>query len=411
MIGAGLTLEQAPPLAAPLRFFLTAPLFLIAAGLLAALAPDWTGAPLHPITLALTHLLSLGTLGMVMFGAMTQMLPVVAGAPLPRVRAVAAISHAGLLLGTPALTWGLGAGDPAYLQLGMASLGVGGGAFLAGAGIALVRARALPTLLAMRIALAALAVTLGLGIFLVAWLSGLGETGNPLGRLTRHAEIGLGVWIGGLIIGSAWQVVPMLQITPAYPAAHTRWLPWLLLASLALLLLPSPAQHVGLILLAGVLALFALATLILFQRRKRKVPDVTLDFWRLGLGSLLLCLPVALWGGAPLVAGVLFLLGFALSVVNGMLYKIVPFLAWFHLQAQKGLMTPGLPAMKAYLPDATARRQFRLHLAALLCLSAAPLLPWLALPGGLLLAASGLLLGLNLWGAVRLFQRHEGRFS
>jgi hypothetical protein len=87
-----------------------------------------------------------------------------------------------------------------------------------------------------------------------------------------------------------------------------------------------------------------------------------------------------------------------------MLCKIVPFLAWFHLQARLGYR-PGQPSMRDYLPEARARGQFRLHLAALACLLAAPFLPWLAVPGGLLLAASAAWLGWNLWQAQGLYQR------
>src|SRR3546814_3858608 len=43
---------------------------------------------------------------------------------------------------------------------------------------------------------------------------------------------------------------------------------------------------------AGIL-LFAVITLRLQGRRRRKLPDVTLDFWRLGMASLIAC--VAVW--------------------------------------------------------------------------------------------------------------------
>ncbi|MBI5331534.1 MAG: hypothetical protein HZB71_13110 [Betaproteobacteria bacterium] len=410
MIGAGLTMEQAPPFGVPLRFFLTAPLFLVAAGLLAAFSPDWSSAAQHPTTLALTHLLSLGVLGMVMFGAMTQMLPVVAGTPLPHLAVVAWVSHLGFFLGTPALAWGLAAGSAQALHAGAALISAGGLAFLLSVGAALLQARGIPTVRAMRVALFGLAATLALGLGMAAWLAGDWEGGDPMRLLARHAEMGLGVWIGALIMGSAWQVIPMLQLTPPYPAAHTRWLPWIMVAGLALNLLPAPWHLAGNGLLGAGLVLFALTTLRLLGQRKRKIPDVTLDFWRLGLVCLLASLALAL-AGVELMAGLLFLAGFALSVVNGMLYKIVPFLAWFHLQAQRGLMTPGLPGMKDYLPDRRARRQFRLHLAALACLAPAPYLPWMAWPGGLLLAASGLALGMNLLHIAALFRRREGRFS
>ena len=72
-----LDLSQAPPIAVPLRFFLTAPLF--AAG--AALVALWYGGDVFasrftPATLAIAHLLALGCLTMVMAGALMQIVPV-----------------------------------------------------------------------------------------------------------------------------------------------------------------------------------------------------------------------------------------------------------------------------------------------------------------------------------------------
>jgi len=95
-----------------------------------------------------------------------------------------------------------------------------------------------------------------------------------------------------------------------------------------------------------------------------------------------------------LLAGLLFLIGFAVSVVTGMLYKIVPFLAWFHLQARLGYK----PASRAC---ATTCRK-RAHAAS--SASTWPPSPacwrtlpaWFAIPGGLLLAAAAALLGWNL---------------
>ena len=65
----GLSLKQAPPLSVPLRFFLTAPVFLLLAAMLlwhlgaTVWASRWSAG-----VLALTHLLTLGYLSMVMLG-------------------------------------------------------------------------------------------------------------------------------------------------------------------------------------------------------------------------------------------------------------------------------------------------------------------------------------------------------
>jgi len=67
---AGLSFEQAPPFSLPLRFFLTAPLFLLAAAGLIVLSPDALASRWTPQALALTHALTLGFLAMAMLGAL-----------------------------------------------------------------------------------------------------------------------------------------------------------------------------------------------------------------------------------------------------------------------------------------------------------------------------------------------------
>ena len=75
-----LSFDQAPPVSVPFRFFLTAPWFGVAAGLLLAWSGDlavasrWTGQ-----ALALTHLLVAGYLLQAMTGALFQFVPVAAG--------------------------------------------------------------------------------------------------------------------------------------------------------------------------------------------------------------------------------------------------------------------------------------------------------------------------------------------
>jgi hypothetical protein len=412
MIGPGLSLEQAPPFAVPLRFFLSAPLFLAAAGLGAALLPEWTAAPLMPASLALTHLATLGFLGMSMLGALSQMLPVVSGAPLPGVRLVAWLSHLGLLLGTPLLALGLYDFQATLLTAGSGLLGLGLLVFLGAVGLALMRAPASDTTQAMRLAAFTLGMTLFLGLGLASWLIGLWTPDAPLDWLASHVLWGLGGWVGVLVMGSAWQVVPMLQLTPPYPPRLTRWLWRLMLIGLPLdTLVAQPWRGAGQALVALVLIAFAVATLRLQTVRKRKLGDMTLDFWRLGMLCLIAAVPLAvlrprlaLPDAWTLLAGLLFILGFAASVVSGTLYKIVPFLAWFHLQARLGFK-PGQPGMRDFLPEARACGQYCLHLAALLCLLAAPFLPWLAVPGGLLLAASAAWLGWNLLRVARVYRQ------
>ncbi|MDP1926723.1 MAG: hypothetical protein Q8K57_18280, partial [Thiobacillus sp.] len=122
---AGLSFEQAPPFALPLRFFLTAPLFLLAAAGLIMFSPEALAARWTPQALALTHALTLGFLAMTMLGALLQMLPVVAGAPQPNPRLVAWLSHVALTLGSIALIGGFLTARSTAFGAGIVLLGSG----------------------------------------------------------------------------------------------------------------------------------------------------------------------------------------------------------------------------------------------------------------------------------------------
>ena len=422
---ATLSLEQAPPISVPLRFFLTAPLFAIAAALaLLSLGPAVWASRWSAGALAVTHLMTLGFLAMVMIGALMQMLPVVAGAPVAQARRVGSRVHVLLSLGTLALAGGFLFAWAPLLALALALLALAFVAFIGAAAGSLVRARAAAiTVRGIRFSIGALGVTVGVGLLL-----GAGRTWHqPLAvsRLTAlHVAWGLLGWVGLLVVGVGFQVVPMLQTTPHYPRILTGHLTRAIFVTL---LLWSSAQwlsgHLTLAresapALASLLglgyAVFAATTLVLQQRRRREMPDITVRFWRIGMTSLLACAVLGwmgLWGprgvstSLELTWGILAILGFGVSVINGMLYKIVPFLVWLHLQASPAGRGK-LPNMKQIIPERRAGIQSWLHLAALLLLAGAAWMPrLLAYPAAAALGFSNLLLWLNLVSAWRLYTR------
>ena len=79
----GLSLDQAPPLAVPLSFYIAGSLMGVGSGVVVGYLPDlidrW-----HPLMMLLAHSFLLGFVGLVMIGSIFQMLPVVAGAPVSR---------------------------------------------------------------------------------------------------------------------------------------------------------------------------------------------------------------------------------------------------------------------------------------------------------------------------------------
>ena len=414
-----LSLERAPPLSVPLRFFLSAPLFGIAAASLLlwagpqAFASRWTAA-----LLAATHLLTLGFVTMVMCGALMQLIPVVAGVSIPAPRRVAAAVHLPLSLGAAALGPGLALSSTPWTRLALAALAPALAVLVVAAGLALARApRIHAGVRAMRLALGALVVAAVLGLYLGAGHGGM-LAAIPRHLTAIHLAWALLGWVGLLVAGVAYQVVPMFQMTPPYPAVMTRWLgPYLFLGLVAWSLAASWGQAWVSALVGAALALgagtFAGVTLWLQARRRRRSVDVTLWYWRLAMLSLLL--GVVLWAGslpAPgdvldLALGVLVIVGVAMSVICGMLYKIVPFLIWLHLQDWRPApVLSGVPNMKAILPQGAARAQFYLHAGALVLLLGAVLAPgWLLYPAALSLGVSCAALERNLLMALRVYRR------
>ena len=420
---AGLALERAPPIAVPLRFFLTAPLFLLAAGaVLVWSGPEaltWRGSP---AALAATHFVTLGFMTSVMAGAMLQLLPVLGGTPVPHVRMVAALVHGTLALGAAALGVGFLLGQPLLLKAAAWLLGSGIAVLAVAAAAALARAAVRnATTRGTSLGIAGLVVTVALGLVLIATYA----WGVPLANLAAralHPAWGLLGWAGLLVAAVAFQVVPMFQMTPRYPDAMTRWFSAAAFATLVAWSLAawyatgSPVELVlGLALAAGY-ALFAVTTLALQRRRRRRVRDATTAFWQLGMGcALAACVAWAVLLAAPnelpsleIAIGVLALAGFAVSVIDGMLYKIVPFLAWFHLQAAVGAKRA--PHMKRILGDPPQYVHLALHAGAVVLLLIAVAWPGpLARVAGLALALSAAMLLRNLIVAARRYRADATR--
>lgn len=421
-----LSFDKAPPFAAPLRFFLTGPLFAAAAGLLLLLqGEDLLSSRWTPGALAMTHLVTIGFMLQIMLGAVIQVLPVVAGANLAQPLRVAASIHVGLSLGGVLLAGGFLEFSPLGLT---AAAGVLGGTLLAFLGAALAALLGVPatspTIRGLQLALFGL-----LGVGLLGSLLALALARSwawPLPPLADlHAGWGLAAWAGVLLAAMAYVVVPMFQLTPGYPARASWRFPWLLFSlmltwTLGTLLEWGLLQQLAQLLLALVGAALALLTLRLQGLRRRARADATYRYWQLGLFGLLLALCMfACAAIRPEITqhpawtpafGILIGIGGFMPFIIGMLYKIVPFLAWLHLQnaAQgKGFAPP----MNKLSPDRPADQQYLVHVIACALLLAALAWPPLARLAGATFALANLWLFWNIFSVTRRYQQHLQAFG
>jgi hypothetical protein len=420
-VQALLSFDQSPPLGAPLRFFMTAPFFGILAGLLLlwsgpeAFAARWT-----PAALALTHLITAGFMLQVMLGALMQILPVLVGANMATPMRVATVVHAAITLGALFLVAAFLSFSPWLFKLAALFSGLGVACFVGSATQALHGiASTNPTTQGLKLSLLGLSVTLVIGMMLAV---SLGWSLNlPLMRLADiHLGWGFVAWGVVLLAAVGYVVVPMFQLTPAYPDWFARRFSISVLAVLVLWTIAEFCQWVFVSALLGtalvaLVALFAGVTLSIQRRSKRPSFDATQHLWQFAMLSALAACAVWLaarifpvgWVAWPVLCGVLLLFCGFMSVIVGMLYKIVPFLVWLHLQnlGQGRVMAPN---MKKIIAEREMNRQMLAHFAACAMLLLAVLWPlWFVYPAGLtLLVASGWLLR-NLLSALSVHREHR----
>ncbi len=385
----GLSFDNIPPLHIPFRFFNTAPWLGVLAAVFLMLGGDtglssqWT-----PTLLAVTHLFTLGFMVMVMFGALFQLLPVISGEPIPKASLVATLVHLPLSFGILFLVCGFLEQSYQLFYMAIPLLITAFSIFLFALGSLLIhRVSGGASIYTVRLAALSLLITIVFGLLRASAYLGYGEAVDFSNTTYIHLAWGLFGWVMLLVIGVSYQVIPMFHVTPPYPEKWAKVLPTLIFTFLVLLTFVSnETLQIALTLMLILLVLtYAIYSLWLLTKRKRKIRDLTVYFWRLALlniilVSLLVLVKLALWQSGEYVAfslklnmviGLLAIYGFACSVIMGMLQKIVPFLAFLHLQRQcmtnfEQLKT--LPNMREIISEAQSSWQFCFHLIALVML-------------------------------------------
>ena len=422
-----LSFDEGPSISAPLRFFLTAPLFAIAAGLLLLWAgPEMLASRWTPQVLAFTHLITVGFMLQVMLGALQQLLPVMAGASMHRAERVASVVHATIAMGAVLLVAAFWTSLPLLFGASAITLGMGIVIFVGAALHALHGAVAGGAVRhGLRMALVGLLVTAGIGLvnaIALGWPIDI-----ALQQLTNvHLAWGFMGWAGVLLGVVGFVVVPMFQQTRQYPRWFTQWFAGAGAALVALWTMAELADYartavvlaIGVVLLAASLALM---TLKLLLASKRPSLDAVHILWRFGMANAVaacglwllaqVSATVAQWQGWPLLFGVLVLVGGFFSVIVGMLYKIVPFLVWLHLQNQgQGRMLA--PNIKKVLAEPHIRRHMWAHGMACGLLAMAVLWPPVFVyPAGLAMVVANAWLLRNLLAAVAVYRSHLAKIE
>jgi len=366
----GLSLDQAPPLSVVLRFFVTASIFGILLGLfLLSKSLNITTFSSYTTQLIVVHTLSLGVMASFMLGALFQMLPVLAGVVIKTPTTKAMIVHGLLTVGILVQLFSFGIGNNSLLYF-LASAYLGSALFYT---IYLM----LKELLKIKthsssskgilFALISLIFTVIFGIYLLLTEGGF-TTGINFSQIKElHYSFAIFGWVSLLIVSVSFQVIEMFYVTPAYPKNITKYLPIAILGLLVLKTILIIFDYESQLITAITTLLFlAYATLTIdrLMQRKRPVVDATVWFWLFGMALFILSMTITLINSFLIISSTLqhlsyiAFIGFALSIVFAMVYKIVPFLTWFHLSNQ-GYMEA--PMMHDVIHPKKAKIHFYIH--------------------------------------------------
>jgi len=366
--------------------------------------------------IVVTHLITIGLFGFVMLGALTQMLPVLASANIPKVKVIATLSHVSLVLGLIAMAFGLETNNPLLLWTALVFLGAGFLVLVLSMLYAIKNVEHFTaSIKGMRTSLFFAFTIVLMGVYLL-----YGYTQNDITQLHYIVANVHSVWAvfgfaGILIIGVAFQVLPMFYVAPRFKQFCKRRVVLLISTGLLIwMLLSSFAEEYALyakLWIATFFWAFATTVWIKFNKRKRPISDVTVWYWRaasifLTLGSFLWIYDEFFKHEYIVMVGILIGGGFILSIMLGMLYKIVPFLVWFHLNAM-GYMS--IPTMNEMINKTAAKVQFVLFILSLVGFVFAFYIPQVLTPSALAFIVSMVILEYNILAPVWIYRETKKR--
>ena len=338
---------QAAAVRLPLCFVLTGVLsLLVSAGVLLA-QPDLL-AMYHytPHLIAVTHLFVLGFICSIVMGAMYQLVPVTLETQIFSERLVK-FQFAAHVIGFVGMVWAFWNFNLALVGVFGSVLTVGVGLFVFNLACTLAKVKRWNTIkFGITSALLWLSATVAAGLLVTASKFWTFFAFQPLAAMHAHAHLGVvGVFVM-MIVTVSYKLVPMFTLSELQ-SERRAW------CSVAVINIGLVGIFITVLFQEPFKPLFALVTIsgfllygwelfAILHARNRRVLDWGMKYFLTAIGLLipLSILALALtWSGLPAnavtmqlesVYGLLGMFGLVGLAILGMLYKIVPFLVWFH---------------------------------------------------------------------------------
>ena len=368
-----ITTPYTPPFKVVRQYFIIATItFIFLNGLMLMSSRYISGFHFQPRLLSFAHMAVLGWATMIIMGAMTQLIPVILETSLYSVK----LAKWGLWLYLVAVMSIAGhfwffaiKGGGMASAAGMAFLAVL--LFVINVGLTMRKVKSMNITIAHIIAaIVYLTVVAAIGLLLGINLSIPFIKGDHLHYLGLHATIGFVGWFSMIIMGVSYKLLPMFTLSYTYKT----WPGWTAfgLINLGVLgivveFLTNRPLYSSVLIVTGMF-MFSYQIILIMKGRMRKALDVGLRHAVFAYGYI----PVAaLLGGVItlsninpeikqrviLIYGFTVLFGCITLLIIGMMYKIVPFLVWFHKYSDK-VGKEKVPMLKDMFSERIGNLQF-----------------------------------------------------
>lgn len=374
--------SYSPPFRIVAKYFVAAIISFVIVNLFLLISyTSIAGHHFSPKILAITHIATLGWITMIIFGALFQLIPVVLEVKLFS-ETLAEIQFWIYLIGAAVLVycfWHFETGF--YMNLSAILLNTAMFLFAFNIIVTFTFVKNWNiTGLYLAAAIFYLIVTAIAGLLLAVNLGSPYIKVDHLQYLNLHAHVAFIGWISMVVMGVTYKLIPMFTLSHGYKLHFARWAFWLINAGLLgintifhyenttfLYYIFTPMIAVGIL-------LFLIQVSLIFKNRVRKKLDTGLKFTAyaylmLGLttvlGTFIAFIDYQNITNLTLIYGYMIIFGYLSMLIVGQMYKIVPFLVWYHKYSSK-VGQEKVPMLKEMFNEKAAGYGMYLMIAAIL---------------------------------------------
>jgi hypothetical protein len=349
--------------------------FIVLTFLMFLNADSFKGYHFQPVLLGLTHIATLGWITMIVFGAMFQLVPVVLQVKLFSEK-LAEVQFWIFLFGLIGMVISFFRFNTFLLTIFASLVSLAILLFIFNTTASMMKVKEWNiTATYIAAALFYLLLTIAAGIMMAVNLYHPYFRINHLEYLKVHAHLAFVGWVSIVIMGVSYKLIPMFSLSHGFSLKPAKWVFGFINAGLILLtieyhfsertiMLPIGAVFIGI----GNL-IFLYQVYLIMENRVRKILDVGLTYSMLSFEMMFLATMLGLFLVLEnfllpeafiklvLIYGYLILFGYFSMIIVGQMYKIVPFLVWYHKFSAKVGLEP-VPMLKDMFNGNIARVEF-----------------------------------------------------